>query len=762
MDENGFNEIQNDQEVEKIAREIGRDADRVGKKVGKEAKKEAKKVKDAIKEKIPLPIRIKIYGSIAIIAILLVGVAYIVSLFGENSITDIAIDNIMDSNTVDIVAVKGDQDYYYKIDKDIISELKKKLNETYEEDDDDYYTELQIRINNDEIENTVKNLESEKRNYVYDEKDAEFDDKTLEKWFGTADKDLQKAYLVKMLSAEIKSTYPKLSDYEGSEPGLLGNKKDKELGNKVDSDGNYAVQGLIKIRRTMMLSSESYSGEGQGVKNPIQFENQENTINTATEIETTPIEIGVDNAIDLKYLPYDKFTELIKKDKENLTTESLKYFSFDKSRGILYYTTYAWMKSSRSGEFYDVKENKVKMNNIRKLGNLPFNFLFTLLQTSENPEYVMAVVDLLEDTEIEIMIQDNYALGRKNDIYKQADAIYWKEIYSPDEADVINQPPYDMNFYGYVFPAIDYPGPEGKKETAYYESVTNTATVFLKKAHTWCMDLYEQEAQMRERFSSDAREYTHGESTNGTEEDYTDDYLSDPDYVNFHRLDDFGGTRQMAREELENGADSAIIVDRYRSEETMIHPSSVENYYVNWEIVETKPKALNIDKFLGLWKNKDGKYKRGEEFAPDGKEVSYKLPSNDFSYPVRVMSSSEAEEDIDVVLELLSRHRNTQFHEQIMMLAWNKYKEKTVYEVDPEQLLKMLKTEILKFDKGTVKDYIKAWESASLYEYESGLSAELPTRYLTKDGQYYIVYEDGSAGHNNVPYGLATFISRRR
>ena len=784
QDEENFS--QNDQEVEKMASELGREVNRVGKKVEYEVKKEAKKTKKKLLNMIPTPLKIKIV-LIAIAAFgLLIGIAWFVDKFGDNSIVDVAMDKVTETS-VAITPSKGSEedgeDYYYKIDKDIISELKKQLNKTYETDDPEYYRELDIKIRNDEFEDVSKEIENKiDAGYVYDKDDAEFNDKTLEKWFGTDDKDLQKAYLVKMLKAEYESTYPRLSDYEGKSE-LLGNKKDKELENKTDADGNYVAQGLIKIRRTMMLSSESYTGQGQKVKDPIKFDNMTVTGTGANEIKVDPVQIGVDDAIDLKYVPYKKFKKMMEDDEKNLTTKSLYYFSFDEKRGILYYATTAWMKSSRSGEFYKVKENKVKMNNIRKLGNLPFNFLFTLLQTSENPEYVMAVCDLLEDTEIEIMIQDNYALGRKNDIYKQCDALYYKEIYSESEADVINTPssinhppvgmaPFHLDgfnpptFDEFYFPSIDNPGPAGKKEPAYYESVTNTATVFLKKAHTWCMSgenenrYFEQEAQMRTEASSDAREYTHGVSTNQTEEDYIYSYLTDPKYIHFYRLDDFGGTREKAKEALRNGADSAIIIDRYRSEETMIHPSKVENYYVNWEIVEKTPKELNIEKFLGLWKNKDGKYKKGEEFDNEGKDVSYKLPNGNFSIPVQMMSSSEAKEDIDVVLELLSRHKDTQFHEQIMMKAWNDYlnRDKYTYDVDEEQLLKMLKTEILKFDKGTVKDYIKAWESASLYEYENGLSAEFP-RHLSKDGKYYIVYEDGSAGHNNVSYGLATYIS---
>lgn len=58
-----------------------------------------------------------------------------------------------------------------------------------------------------------------------------------------------------------------------------------------------------------------------------------------------------------------------------------------------------------------------------------------------------------------------------------------------------------------------------------------------------------------------------------------------------------------------------------------------------------------------------------------------------------------------------------------------------------------------------LENYIKAWENSGLWRYETGQSSQMPLSYITADEAYYIVYEDGSAGHNNIAYGWATFIS---
>lgn len=63
---------------------------------------------------------------------------------------------------------------------------------------------------------------------------------------------------------------------------------------------------------------------------------------------------------------------------------------------------------------------------------------------------------------------------------------------------------------------------------------------------------------------------------------------------------------------------------------------------------------------------------------------------------------------------------------------------------------------------GTAENFIKAWENYSLWLYETNQSDTFPTNYLSADEESYIVYEDGSAGHNNIAYGWATFITNSR
>ena len=74
--------------------------------------------------------------------------------------------------------------------------------------------------------------------------------------------------------------------------------------------------------------------------------------------------------------------------------------------------------------------------------------------------------------------------------------------------------------------------------------------------------------------------------------------------------------------------------------------------------------------------------------------------------------------------------------------------------------LKVIDIEGMNKVKGSsTANYIKAWENGGLWTYETGQSTVFPTGYLSEDELYYIVYEDGSAGHNNISYGICTFIS---
>ncbi len=82
---------------------------------------------------------------------------------------------------------------------------------------------------------------------------------------------------------------------------------------------------------------------------------------------------------------------------------------------MLYYATYREVITTVNGEApedggrtYEIREEPpIVFSTMTTMCSMPYNFLYALLQESTNPEWVMAVVDLLlEKSEIVLMIQD--------------------------------------------------------------------------------------------------------------------------------------------------------------------------------------------------------------------------------------------------------------------------------------------------------------------------------------------------------------------
>ena len=140
-------------------------------------------------------------------------------------------------------------------------------------------------------------------------------------------------------------------------------------------------------------------------------------------------------------------------------------------------------------------------------------------------------------------------------------------------------------------------------------------------------------------------------------------------------------------------------------------------------------------------------------------DIEYKIPNS----KEKRTAGAYLKTDAELFFQLLSQNPETQGMEQVMRYIMYKYDSKLFPKVDldfsmfdPKEFQNIL-------SGGVLNNYIKAWENLALWKYEAGESSVPPTKYITtKDGQqYYIVYEDGSAGHNNVAYGIATYISNK-
>ena len=290
-------------------------------------------------------------------AVVVFGLIYLIDKIGDNNASSVA----SRATIAEEVEIKNDEEtgnYDFNIDKDIDKKYLELLNKAYYEG---YYHD--------------KNPNLDKKEFVYDENNADFDEEILEEWFKTKD---YKKYLVKMIRAQIASSYPRLGDDTGTiDPSI-------DPINPVNKDGNYVQQGIAEIQRTRM--------------------NKDGT---------------TEEARLLKYLPYDNssgdvqgptFKSLIESDHPE---DALDYFSFsldsnsedgglNGSRpGVIYYATYEETVVTVNGtevpelHRYEIKENTKSYETITNLCEMPFNFLFVLLKETENPEYVMAVIDLL-------------------------------------------------------------------------------------------------------------------------------------------------------------------------------------------------------------------------------------------------------------------------------------------------------------------------------------------------------------------------------
>lgn len=161
----------------------------------------------------------------------------------------------------------------------------------------------------------------------------------------------------------------------------------------------------------------------------------------------------------------------------------------------------------------------------------------------------------------------------------------------------------------------------------------------------------------------------------------------------------------------------------------------------------------------------DYEYRAGEKPDEDSTytsfvdllDVPYSIPNS----TEKRTAGSYLESDAEIFFSLLQQSPETQGMEQVMRYIMYKYDPKKFPEVELDFSMFDVNYFSSITSGGTLSNYIKAWENLDLWKYESGYVTTKPSKYITsEDGKdYYIVYEDGSAGHNNIAYGVATFIS---
>lgn len=438
--------------------------------------------------------------------------------------------------------------------------------------------------------------------------------------------------------------------------------------------------------------------------------------------------------------------------------EALNYFSLDLEKGLLLFATYTETIVTEDGETisskYEINSQSVDISSVTSVCSMPFNFLFSLLQTSENPEWVMTVIDLaLQESDVVLMIEDMVNESRTIDTTRQVLKTTVQTMDPPN-------PNFDSLTDGLKSTTYEFPYGETKERiTTVY---TNTATVYIQKAKTWCRD-FEQEANIQTGT-------TNGETiSNYTGEDYEAAVDEEPFYTDIVKKDKSEDTvindaEKLTTPDLSKPNDIKKILKKKIKYENAINNNNEEDddndtYFVitrkyigelNYSIskiynyqkctIKTINNTINYERFLGTLKNDKGKYYKGSLFTPKGKEISYKLPPDfeDESYPAQEIASAN-QNDIDILLELLLRHEDTQIHEQLMEYYWNIYMNEDIYDVDINDLLNLFSTNIHKGNNiHPIKTIYEIIRSQLIYWEGSG----------RKRGDNYVVYADPVFGED--------------
>jgi len=417
--------------------------------------------------------------------------------------------------------------------------------------------------------------------------------------------------------------------------------------------------------------------------------------------------------IELTYLPHEEFSGLVSAN----DPEALNHFSFDPDKQLIYYAVYTetvvTVNGVETSRVFTLREESASYKAVVSMCSMPYNFLFALLQESSNPEWVMAVIDLLlEKTDVIFMIQDQLSITAVTETTDRATKTDVTSVAADGTSSTSS--------------SVEYPA-AGSTVVTVTTTYTNTANVFIKKAYTWCMD-FEQEAL--------------GPNLAETSNETTYDY-PDPGSL---------CTNLVSSTTSTPAEDGSYTVTTVYSSDDLLESVKVETKNYTWTIQLVK-KEINTKLFLGTWKNDTGKYYLGSEYKADGKEIKYKLPdaTRETGIPPKQLSDS-SEQNIDIVISLLSKHENTQLHEQLMMYFWNVYVGKNVYDVSLEEILDLFNTTIFTPTSGT--------SSSSLLELiRKQLAYWEGTGTITTNGegkQCYVAYWDSYGQVVTIGHGVTT------
>lgn len=190
-----------------------------------------------------------------------------------------------------------------------------------------------------------------------------------------------------------------------------------------------------------------------------------------------------------------------------------------------------------------------------------------------------------------------------------------------------------------------------------------------------------------------------------------------------------------------------VIKEKVKTDEEETYTSSTTKYKFGEEIADTTEVQIKNVEFI----NSQPTFTKGS-----GEEIGFLYVYDKYiNSEVDLFLENDSETKL---FELLEEASST--HQYSNIIKYLLYIYDGIDRGVTDLNIKIIDIEGMNKVKGSsTANFIKAWENGGLWTYETGQSTVFPTGYLSEDELNYIVYEDGSAGHNNISYGICTFIS---
>lgn len=336
----------------------------------------------------------------------------------------------------------------------------------------------------------------------------------------------------------------------------------------------------------------------------------------------------VEEASELTWTTYENFTNMIQQG----DSSAKSYYAIDSSWNLCVSTSVI-TQGEIEGE--TLREVKIPYRTLIGQYSMPFNYLFTMLQITQNPEYISYLCDMsIENKQIDLMVFDTVQTRIDTITYKYSEMEKWEEeeevlVFDEDGEPVLDADGNQVTEIVTVQRESDEP--EEKEETIVSTTTSNTVTANVTYANTWLMELK-------------------SEYTNQTTTEYP--------------LGEDGQEEESDDEEEPEGEEGSWRVDQSTTTKTEI----IKNTWAQAGNTENNG-TIKENEFLGLWMNETGNPELGAEYKKNGRLVYYNKPNS----RQKISPVSDILTSTELMFYLLEQNEDTQNYSTIMRYLLYKY-----------------------------------------------------------------------------------------